>query len=173
MEIKKIVVGSLEENCYVISIDNECLVIDPGSEFDKIKEAIGNKKVLGILITHEHFDHIGALKDVLDEYDVKVYKFDNLEEKEYNIGPFKFEVIFNPGHTIDSVSYYFKDERKMFTGDFIFLENIGRCDLEGGDFSKMKESIEKLKEIEDDITIYPGHGLKTTLEYEKRFNSYF
>jgi len=173
MEIKRVVVGGLEENCYVVCIDESCLVIDPGDEFDKIKEVIGNKKVLGVLITHGHFDHVGALEEVVNEYDVKVYKFDNLEEKEYNIGPFKFEVIFNPGHSIDSVSYYFKNERKMFVGDFIFLENIGRCDLEGGDFSKMKESIEKLKEIEDDITLYPGHGLKTTLDYEKRFNSYF
>lgn len=173
MQIERVVVGALEENCYIVSINDECLVIDPGSEFAKIKETIGNRKVLGVLITHEHFDHVGALEEVLNEYSTSVYKFDNLEEKEYSIGPFKFEVIFNPGHSIDSVSYYFKDERKMFVGDFVFLESIGRCDLEGGNFSKMEESIEKLKEIEDDITLYPGHGLKTTLDYERRFNSYF
>ena len=173
MQIERVVVGSLEENCYIVSIDNECLVIDPGSEFMKIKEAIGNKKVLGILITHGHFDHIGALEEVINEYNTKVYRFDNLEEKEYSIGPFNFEVIFNPGHSIDSVSYYFKNDSKMFVGDFIFLQNIGRCDLEGGNFSKMMESIERLKMINKDVTLYPGHGLKTTLDYEKRFNSYF
>ena len=61
MEINKVVVGELETNCYVISVDNECLVIDPGDEYDKIKKVVGNKKVLGVIVTHYHFDHIGAL----------------------------------------------------------------------------------------------------------------
>ena len=173
MKIDKVVVGSLEENCYVVSIDDECLVIDPGSEFEKIKQEIGNKKVIGVLITHHHFDHVGALEEVLKEYNTELYDYNNLEEKEYNIGPFKFEVIFNPGHSIDSVSYYFKENRIMFVGDFVFLGSIGRCDLEGGSFDEMKKSVDKLTRFSEDITLYPGHGMKTTLGYEKRSNSYF
>ena len=61
----------------------------------------------------------------------------------------------------------------MFCGDFIFKDSIGRCDLEGGNFAKMKQSIDKLTQITDNITLYPGHGLKTTLDYEKRCNSFF
>ena len=173
MEIEKVVVGELEENCYIISKDNSCLVIDPGSEFHKIQNKIGNKKVLGVLLTHHHFDHVGALKEVLSYYETRVYDFNNLEENEYLIGPFKFDVIINPGHTTDSISFYFREEKVMFVGDFIFLDSIGRCDLEGGNFSSMRESIKKIKAYADDIVIFPGHGDKTTLGYEKENNYYF
>ena len=58
MEVKKVVVGALEENCYILEKDNTCLVVDPGADYQKIKDVIGDKKVLGVLITHSHFDHI-------------------------------------------------------------------------------------------------------------------
>ena len=61
----------------------------------------------------------------------------------------------------------------MFTGDFLFFNNIGRCDLEGGNFSEMKKSIEKIKRYDDNIKIYPGHGQTTTLAREKEKNIYF
>lgn len=173
MKIERVVVGELDENCYILTIDNECLVIDPGSDFDKIKAKINTKKVLGVLITHHHFDHVGALKEVLEFYKTKLYDFNNLKETEYKIGPFTFEVMYNPGHTDDSISFYFKEDKAMFVGDFIFLESIGRCDLEGGSFIKMKESINKIMQIKENITLYPGHGLETTLDYEKKHNSFF
>lgn len=173
MKIDKIVVGSLFENCYIVSIDNKCLVIDPGDEKEKIIDSIGDKEVLGILITHHHFDHIGALADIKNKYQIIVYDYSNLEEKEYNVGPFKFLVRFNPGHTTDSISFYFKKENIMFVGDFVFKDSIGRCDLEGGNYQTMQESINKLIEIKDDITLYPGHGDKTTLLYEKMHNPFF
>lgn len=173
MKIEKVVVGELQENCYIVSIDDCCLVIDPGAEFNKIKDTIGNKTVVGVLLTHHHFDHVGALKEVLEFYQTKLYDFNTLQEKECTIEPFKFEVIYNPGHSIDSISFYFKEENVMFVGDFVFLESIGRCDLEGGSFAQMQKSIEKLKQFTVDVTLYPGHGLKTTLEYEKRNNSFF
>ena len=68
MEIERVIVGELNENCYVISKDNECIIIDPGSEFEKIKELVHDRKVVGVLITHHHFDHVGALKEVIDYY---------------------------------------------------------------------------------------------------------
>ena len=68
---------------------------------------IGDKEILGVLITHNHFDHVGALS-YFEDYNI--YSSSNLEEKEYNIGPFKFDVIFTPGHSSDSTSYYFKDD---------------------------------------------------------------
>ncbi len=173
MKIEKVIVGDLEENCYIISKENSCLIIDPGAEFEKIKETINKRKVVGVLLTHHHFDHVGALKEILDFYQTQFYDFNTLKEKEYTIDPFTFEVIYNPGHTKDSISFYFKKEKLMFVGDFIFLNSIGRCDLEGGSFKEMQESIEKIKALKDDITLYPGHGSKTTLEYEKRSNSFF
>ena len=173
MKIERVVVGDLEENCYVISIDNKCLVIDPGDEADKIIDLINDKEVLGILITHHHFDHVGALTELEKKYDIVHSDFYNLEEGNVNIGPFKFQVIKNPGHTIDSTSYYFKEENIMFVGDFIFRNSIGRCDLEGGNFIEMKQSIEKIKQFSDDITLYPGHGTNTTLKEEKENNPFF
>ncbi len=172
MKIDRVVVGGLQENCYIISIDDKCLVIDPGDEANKIIESIGNKEVLGILITHHHFDHVGALNDIENHYKVDVYDFNNLEEKKYNIGPFNFKVIFNPGHTTDSISFYFEKENAMFVGDFVFQNSIGRCDL-GGNYQEMDKSINKLKKFDEDITLFPGHGDTTSLLYEKEHNPFF
>lgn len=170
MNITRLVVGSLEENTYILEIDNELLIVDPGSEYDKISKIINNRKVLGILITHSHFDHIGALDSFKD---IDIYKYDVLEEKEYNIGKFKFDVIFNPGHSKDSVSYYFKKYNTLFSGDFIFYESIGRCDLPTGSISDMEKSIDKIKKYDKDMIIYPGHGEDTTLSHEIKYNPYF
>ena len=173
MKVEKVSVGYLKENCYVVSIDNKCLVIDPGDEANKIMELINNKKVEGILITHNHFDHIGAVKDIKEKYNVDVYDFNNLKEGINTIGNFTFEVIYNPGHSKDSISYYFKDDNIMFVGDFVFEGTVGRCDLDDGNISEMRQSISKLKELNDDIILYPGHGDSTTLNKEKMYNPYF
>ena len=74
---------------------------------------------------------------------------------------------------MDSITFYFFKEKTMFVGDFIFEGNIGRCDLEGGDFNLMKESIEKIKSYPDDTVIYSGHGEFTSLGHEKSKNYYF
>lgn len=170
MNITRLVVGPLEENTYILEIDNELLIVDPGSEYDKISKIINNRKVLGILITHSHFDHVGALDSFKD---IDIYKYDVLEEKEYNIGKFKFDVIFNPGHSKDSVSYYFRKYNALFSGDFIFYESIGRCDLPTGSISDMEKSIDKIKKYDKDMIIYPGHGEATTLSHEIEYNPYF
>lgn len=172
MEIKTIIVGALEENCYLLIKENTCLVVDPGDEYEKIKKEIGSLKVLGILITHHHFDHIGALKTLLEDYKVPQYDFSS-EKREYIIENFTFQIVSNPGHSKDSVRFVFKEEKVMFVGDFVFQGTVGRCDLEGGNFNEMKESIKCLKEEDSSYILYPGHGPKTTLEKEKKYNIYF
>ena len=172
MEIKTVVTGYLDENCYVLSDQNSCLIVDPGDDYHKIKEAIGEDKVLGVLITHSHFDHIGALRNFLTKRSIKIFKRSNLEEKEYTIGPFTFNCIHTPGHSKDSVTFYFEQERVMFIGDMIFKESIGRVDLPGGSESEMRDSISKILKYSDDITLYSGHGDMTTLGYEKEHNPY-
>ena len=170
MEIKTVVVGPLNTNCYILKKNNDVLVIDPGDEYQKIISEIGDNIVIGVLITHNHFDHVGALSF----FDKKlIYNNSNLEEKEYTLSNFNFEVIYTPGHTNDSVSYYFKEENSLFCGDFIFYESIGRCDLPTGDFNKMKESINKIKKYPKNIKIYPGHDISTTLIHEIENNIYF
>lgn len=172
MEIKKVITGSLDENCYILIKNNECLIVDPGSDFPKIKEQINDNKVLGVLITHSHFDHIGALRNFLTKRSIKIFKRSNLEEKEYTIGSFKFKCLYTPGHSKDSVSFYFEEEKILFIGDFIFKDSIGRTDLPGGDAKDMANSIEKILKYDDDIKLYPGHYEETTLGTERKNNIY-
>ena len=186
MVVKKIVVGNLEENCYLIIKDKSCIIVDPCDEFHKIDEIIKklSLNMVAVLITHAHFDHIGALEELIKKYNVPVYYnnvnneiiYDNLvnvTEKEYNIKDFSFKVIYTSGHRNDLVSYYFYEEGIMFTGDFIFKGTIGRTDLEYGNMIDMLKSIKKIKEYPDNILIYPGHGDETLLKYEKENNYYF
>ena len=160
MKIDRVIVGYLKTNCYIISNDNECLVIDPGDEYDKIKEVIGNKRVIGTIVTHHHFDHVGALK-----YLDNIYDKSNLIEGMNKIGKFNFEVIYTPGHTFDSICIYFKENKVMFVGDFIFKDGIGRTDL-GGNNIDMNYSVLKISKYNQDIIIYPGHGDSSILGIE-------
>lgn len=172
MEIKKVITGVLDENCYVLIKNNTAIIIDPGDDYLDIKEAIGENKVLAVLITHSHFDHIGALRNFLTKRSIKIFKKSSLEEKEYTIGDFKFKCIYTQGHSKDSVSFFFEENNCMFVGDFIFKESIGRTDLPGGDNNDMKESLNKLLTFNESITLYPGHDDETTLKYEKEHNPY-
>ena len=172
MEIKKVVTGALDENCYVLVKNGNCLVVDPGDDYQNIKEVVGDNKVLGVLITHSHFDHIGALRNFLTKRSIKIFKRSNLEEKEYIVGDFKFKCIHTPGHSRDSVTFYFEEDKVMFIGDFVFKESIGRTDLPGGNMSEMQQSILKLKEYPNDIVLYPGHNDETTLGNEKEKNPF-
>lgn len=172
MEIKKIVTGVLDENCYVLIKNNTAIIVDPGDDYQNIQEAIGDNKVLAVLITHSHFDHIGALRNFLTKRSIKIFKKSSLEEKEYTIGDFNFRCIYTPGHSKDSVSFFFEENNCMFVGDFIFKESIGRTDLPGGDNNDMKESLNKLLTFDESITLYPGHDDETTLKYEKEHNPY-
>ena len=160
MKINRVIVGPIQTNCYVLEIDGKCLIIDPGEEYNKIEEVIGSKEVIGVIITHYHFDHIGAL-DSFDES--LILDKSNLEEKEHNINNFNFEVIYTPGHKEDSITIYFRREKVMFTGDFIFKGTIGRMDLPGGSKKEMINSLEKIKKYDKNIKIYPGHGESTYL----------
>lgn len=163
MRIDRVIVGQLQTNCYILSINDKCIVIDPGDEYNKIKKYIKDKEVVGVIVTHHHFDHIGALSNfkkslILDK--------NNLEEKEKIIGDFKFEVIYTPGHKEDCITIYFRKEKVMFTGDFIFKGAIGRTDLEGGNIKEMLISLDKIKKYDNDTILYPGHGDKTLLAHE-------
>jgi len=163
MKIERVIVGPLETNCYIISKNNKCIVIDPGDEYDKIIKIISSKEVVGVIITHYHFDHIGALNKFAKEL---ILDRHNLEEKKYNIDGFNFEVIYTPGHKEDSITIYFEKENIIFTGDFIFKGTIGRIDLPGGSYEDMIKSLKKISKYNENIEIYPGHGEKTILKEE-------
>ena len=164
MNIKTVVVGPLEENCYIVENNNKCIIIDPGDEIEKILDNI-DKEVVGILITHYHFDHVGALEELKRKY--------NIVENNYNINDFDFEVINTPGHTSDSKTYYFKNDKIMFVGDFLFRNGIGRMDLPTGNSSEMKKSLDLIFKYPLDTIIYPGHGSSSTLENEYNNRLFF
>jgi hydroxyacylglutathione hydrolase len=163
MNIKNIKVGSLQTNCYILEKDDECIVIDPGDEANKIINII-DKKVIGIIITHYHFDHVGALEDLKAKYKCPVYDYTNLKEGMNTISNFTFECIYTPGHKSDSISLLF--DKALFCGDFIFKGSIGRTDVPTASMKDMQNSIKKMINKNPDIIIYPGHGESTSLKNE-------
>lgn len=173
MNVRKIQVGYLKTNCYILEQDGVCLVIDPGDELDMIEQQIGKNKLLAVLVTHHHEDHVGSLSSLVEKYNVPIYDFHTTSEQKYEVGPFLFEVIHTPGHTSDSITFYFYLYQIMFVGDFVFKGTIGRTDLETGNAEIMKKSIAKIKEYPEIIKCYPGHGDSTTLKEEKEQNYFF
>lgn len=183
MIVKKIVVGVLETNCYVVSKDDECLVIDPGDEFKKIDKAIENLKVRGILLTHSHPDHVQATKAIREKYNCDVYvheieakfldfkigvKF--LEEGLLTCGNFNLQIFHTPGHTPGSICILI--DKKLFCGDTLFCGSVGRTDLPGGDMGQLINSVNRISKLEKDIKIYPGHGPISTIGAEIEHNPY-
>ncbi len=165
MIVKRIVVGSLKENCYVvINEKQEALIIDPGDEVERILDFVGDYSVVGILVTHFHFDHVGALGQLEQFFSLKANCV-----KEHH---FTYETILTPGHTKDSVSFYFPEISAVFVGDFIFERGIGRTDLGGNEKDMISSLNSFLNRFSDEILLYPGHGNSTTLGQERKFLEY-
>lgn len=161
MKIKILKLGVLSTNCYIVIKNNKCLIIDPADNAEKIIDECKNYKVVDILVTHHHFDHILALETL--------EKYYNLKHNTHTNNEFNYEAIKTPGHASDGLTFYFRDEKVMFTGDFLFYHTCGRYDLETSNKQEMKDSLEMIKKYNDDIIIYPGHGRSTILGEEKKF----
>lgn len=196
MEVKTFVLGPVCTNTYLLIEGKDALLIDPASKAEKLIKILGDLNLVGILLTHGHFDHIKAVDGLYEKYKCPVYinsddeylardkysgesfglvsyitcKTEKLNEGKMNVGPFNFEVIFTPGHTPGSVIYVFED--CIFTGDTLFKGSVGRTDLEGGDMRKLKDSLRVFKQFKSDFKIYPGHEETTTLLDELANNYY-
>ena len=203
--MKTYVLGVVMTNCYIISSDTskEAIVIDPGAEAEKILNYLTEKDLVckGILLTHGHFDHIMAVKELANITQANVYAHEVESELlqdankncsshircEYGLVPdvllkdgeiitlagLDINVIHTPGHTAGGVCYYFKEHEMVITGDTLFHENIGRTDLQTGNGPQLVNSIiEKLMILEDGVKVYPGHGDPTTIGHERRNNFY-
>ncbi len=171
LDVITIVNGFLKENCYVLHNGIDAIVIDPGSEPEHILTEINsrNLKVKAILITHYHFDHVGALDALKDNYpNAKV--IDYKTKGDVKIDTFEFKIIETFGHTMDSVSYYFDKNDILFTGDFIFKETIGN--FEEDNEQEMVNSLKVFKYMSNNVSIYPGHGEMTNVEHEIKFNPF-
>ena len=147
MKILTLVVGPLETNCYIVYEKDKCLIIDPGDEENSIIKKIEKMKLkpLAILLTHNHFDHTMYAESLSSFFKVPIWDYKNLEEESKTIGPFKFDVLYTPGHSNSSITFYFKEYDLMFVGDFVFKGTIGRVDLPGGNYQDMLASLKKIK----------------------------
>lgn len=157
MQIEKIVVGFLKENCYVLTFNNKSIIIDPGAEADKIIKFCNDKNIVGVLVTHHHFDHVGALKDIESYFQIK---------EDAVIPDFNYEIVYTPGHARDLKCFYFPQEEVMFTGDFILKGDIGILGLPGSNKEEMMNSLRKIKKYPGTTRLYPGHGEETLLNKE-------
>lgn len=181
----------------------EAAIIDSGGEFAIVNDALQkhNAKLKYILNTHAHFDHVLGEKEAQDVTGVSVYiheadKFllENLQKQialygfgeaeapkdivtfdentVFKLGEKEIKVIHTPGHTRGSVC--FLTGNNLISGDTLFYGSIGRTDLEGGSYAQIQDSIvNKLFKLDDNVTVYPGHDIKTTIGYEKKYNSPF
>ena len=182
-------VGYLQTNCYIIFADEGCLVVDPGDEPKTILSAIGDRPLTAILLTHGHFDHVGAVEELVAQTSCRVflceadlalprsmtsgvlYYTDTYAGGDtLNLAGIPFSVLHTPGHTPGSVCLCFEDV--MFSGDTLFAGSIGRTDFPGSDPKQMLQSLKRLAALERNYTVCPGHGEATTLMQEKRCNPF-
>ena len=206
MDVRMYTVGMIQENCFLVSHTGatEAVIVDPGDDAPKLLAAIEEHglTLAGILITHTHFDHIGAVADLHDATGAEVWcpagevetlKDPNAVMRWEGFGPFRgydpehlvkggdvvslagfdFQVVSTPGHSPDHVTYALPDEGALFSGDVLFQGSIGRTDLPGADHATLMRSIATLLERFDDATtVCPGHMGPTTLGQERRTNPF-
>jgi len=196
MHIKTLPVGQLQTNCYIVTDEDSkaTVIIDPGDESNLILQYIEDLglKPQAIFFTHGHYDHTMATDDIVKEWDIPVYvsKYEVTVDTqptpyyympsgdtryyddgdEIPIGGLTYQIIATPGHSAGSVCIRVGD--CLFTGDTLFRDDCGRCDLPGGDLGTMMQSLAKIDRLEGIDEVYPGHMDATTLDRERRFNSY-
>jgi hydroxyacylglutathione hydrolase len=206
MDVRSFTVGPVAENCYVVrrSGADPGLIIDPGEEADRILGAVDSLGIGidAILITHCHFDHIGAVAPVARATGAPVYcpeievpvladimsfvpwpgfgPYESYEADEtvaggerLKLAGFEIDVIHTPGHSPGHVTYSIANESAVFSGDVLFQGSVGRTDLPGGDWEALLESIRGLVDgLPDETTVYPGHMGVTTLGAERASNPF-
>lgn len=206
MEITTCVVGPVRTSCYLLANTEtkQVIIVDPGSSPHIIQTHIEKDSLtpVAIILTHGHFDHILAVKDIASAYSIPVYA--NEEEREVllddqlnlsldfngasfscdanhylkdgekiELAGFKVAAIATPGHTKGGMCYYFPEEHVVVTGDTLFRETVGRTDLPTSNMKQIIHSVcEKLSYIEDEAVVLPGHGETSTMGYERKNNPY-
>jgi hydroxyacylglutathione hydrolase len=206
LEVEMLTVGPVQENCFLVRREgsDRLLVVDPGEEAERILAAIeaSGARAEAILITHCHFDHIGAVAPVAAATGAPVYcpeievpvLADIMSYVPYpGFGPFQsyeadetvkggealelagltLDVVFTPGHSPGHVTYAVRDEAALFSGDVLFQGSVGRVDLPGGDWPTLLASIGGLlDEFPPEAVVHPGHMGLTTLGAERATNPF-
>lgn len=204
MNWKKLNLGPLGTNCYICMEENQSVIVDPGGEGAEIIELLRELKLtpIAVLLTHAHFDHIGAVDEISSYYSIPVYLHEaekewlsnpnlngsaffpveevtvnatnfHLSLGRFSIGKFEFEIRHTPGHSPGSVSFIEHEEKLVISGDALFNQGIGRTDLPGGDMDILLDSIEnQLYTLGEEYRVLPGHGPETTIGNEKNSNPF-
>jgi len=206
MDVRMFTVGPVQENCYLFRRDgsDRALIVDPGDEAERLLHAIDELGVEldGILLTHTHFDHVGAVAPVARATGAEVWvpeiekpvladimsfvpwpgfgPYDSWDAEHtlaggetLELAGFEIDVIFTPGHSPGHVTYSVADEQAVFSGDVLFQGSVGRTDLPGGDWPTLLESIRTLVDtLPEDSTVHPGHMGLTTLGAERASNPF-
>ena len=195
LDIRVVVGGPVDVNTHVVGVEgtDTCVVIDPGAEAARVAMAVGNRSVSAVLLTHAHFDHMmyaeqwlsqgaklyvhqldaAALKEPrlnlsgmirtelrLPDADVQLVEGDVIHEAGIELC-----VLHTPGHTPGSVCYLC--ENTLFSGDTLFYGSYGRVDFPGGSMRQMRDSLNRLYQLGDQVVVYPGHGSKTKIVWER------
>ena len=200
MNVRCLTVGPLQENCWIVDGAERAIVIDPGDEGERIIAAL-EQPVEAILLTHTHFDHVGAVAELARHTGAPVYcprlevpvlqdinryvfpgygpyePYDPEETVEggetLRLAGFEIDVIFTPGHSPGHVSFSLVEQGLLFDGDVLFQGSIGRPDLPGGDYATLMASISGLLDaLGDETAVLPGHGPATTLGRERATNPF-
>lgn len=200
MIIKKYSLGQLQANCYLLLKEDKCMIIDPADEASFILEKLFNLnlKLVGLIATHGHFDHIMAAGEIQLSHEVPLYidekdlflvkrlretaryflkydpqiveprKIKKIPKGNLIIKPFNLRVIKTPGHTPGSSCFYLPDDSVIFTGDTLFENAVGRYDFSYSSFSDLQNSLKEIFKLPTDTIVYPGHGGKTTIDKENK-----
>ncbi|HEY0392552.1 MAG TPA: MBL fold metallo-hydrolase [Solirubrobacterales bacterium] len=205
LDVRQLTVGPIAENCFVVHNEGsgQALIVDPGEEAERILAEVeaSGAEVEAILITHCHFDHVGAVAPVAKETGATVYcpeievpvLADIMSFTFAGFGPYEsyqadetvkggetlelagltLDVVFTPGHSPGHVTYSVRGEEAIFSGDVLFQGSVGRVDLPGGDGPTLMRSIATLFDSHSpDTTVYPGHMGLTTLSAERATNPF-
>ena len=206
MDVRSFTVGTVAVNCYVARPEggDRGLIVDPGEEPERILEAVEKLGITvdAILVTHCHFDHIGAVAPVARATQAPVYcpeievpvladimsyvpwpgfgPYESYDAdravaggEHLSLGGLEIDVLFTPGHSPGHVTYAIPEERALFSGDVLFRGSVGRTDLPGGDWDTLLESIRGLVDGHpEETTVYPGHMGITTLGTERATNPF-
>ena len=205
IKIESRVLGPVATNCYlIINLDNnESIIVDPADSPESIYDMVvrSASRPQAILLTHGHFDHIGAANEVREHYGIKIYA--SCDEEKLLASParnlsnaygmslrvtadvfhndgdilelagLKIKAIHTPGHTAGSCCYYLPEEEILFSGDTLFAQSVGRTDFPTGSGTDMQASVKRLlKELPETTRVCPGHNEETTIGYEKRYNPF-
>jgi hydroxyacylglutathione hydrolase len=194
--------GLAETNGYLLTLENQALVIDaPEGMADWVESRYSKAKFtkLGALITHGHWDHIvdavplkkagyplfihhdsaplleaPEIQASFNPYHLEPCPADRILRKEtsFNLGAFEMLLLLCPGHCPGSLCFYFEKQKMLFGGDVLFAGGVGRWDLPGASQKVLFQSLRQILELPDDVEVFPGHGPTTTIGQERQTNSY-